>query len=293
MSTRRGPAASGEPPVAILAGSGELPRLLAESLAHDGRPCRVLALRGFADRSTAARADAVVGLLDVGRTLACLASWRPAMVALAGGLQRPSPSAAIDAFSAFRNRGELKAILARGDDGLLRGVIDLLEEQGHRLVGVHDLAPELLARPGPYGTMRPAEPAEAEIALGLRLLADLSAYDIGQAVVVEGERILAVEGLEGTDRMLARATGRRRFWLRAKRPPAGVLVKAPKRGQDLRVDLPAIGPRTVRRAAKAGLAGIAVATGYTLVLNARETAQEADRLGLFVTGVSFGPEPGS
>ena len=103
-----------------------------------------------------------------------------------------------------------------------------------------------------------------------------------------GERILAIEGPEGTDRMLARVRAGRGFW-KLKRPaPDGVLVKMPKRGQDLRVDLPAIGPRTFVRAARAGLRGVAVASGVTLILDRDETVRTADRLGLFLLGVDAG-----
>lgn len=277
------PSATG--PVAILAGSGELPILLADRLGSAGRPHRVLAFRGFCEGALRARADSVVGLLDVRRIEACLTAWRPSAVTLAGGLNRPSAAALVGAFSAFRNRDDVAAIVARGDDNLLRGAVELLESKGFPLVGVRDLAPELLAEAGCYGARRPTPEDERAVALGLRLLDGISAFDIGQAVVVAGERIVAVEGPEGTDRMLARARSLRGARFFGRRTRGGVLVKAPKRGQDLRVDLPAIGPRTVVNAARAGLDGIAVASGLTLVLNRRETATTADRLGLFVIGL--------
>ena len=275
-------------PVAILAGSGALPVLLADRLSAEGRACRILAFRGFADRALRRRADAVVGLLDVRRSAACLEAWQPAAVTLAGGLRRPSAAAAVDAFSAFRNRDELARVLERGDDNLLGAVAALLEERGLRLVGIRDLAPDLLARPGAYGRLRPAPDGEAAIRRGLALLGDLSGYDVGQAVALEGERVLAIEGPEGTDAMLGRVRALRTGWLGRRRGSGGVLVKAPKTGQDLRIDLPAIGPRTVVNAARAGLAGIAVASGLTLVLDVPETVAAADRLGLFLWGIGAG-----
>lgn len=276
-------------PVAIMAGSGELPGLLAERLAASSRPHRILAFRGFCDRALRARADAVVDLLDIRRSIALLESWNPVAVTLAGGLGRPSASVLVGAFSAFRNRDEVAAIVARGDDNVLRGAVELLESRGFPILGVRDLAPDLLARAEPYGGARAGEAQMREIALGFRLLDRLSQFDIGQAVCVAGERILGVEGPEGTDRMLVRVQALRGRRLFRARERGGVLVKAPKRGQDLRVDLPAIGPRTVERASKAGLAGIAVASGLTVVLQRRETEAAADRLGLFVVGIE--PEP--
>jgi DUF1009 family protein len=178
--------------------------------------------------------------------------------------------------------------MGRGDDQLLRGVIQLLEEQGHSVVGVQELAPELLASSGPLGARRPSDEDLRAVQIGLSLLTDISAYDMGQGIVVADERIIAIEGPEGTDRMLARVQDLRRSWRFARPPAAGVLVKMPKVGQDLRVDLPAVGPRTFVRAAKAGLRGVAVASGVTLILDREETVSTADRLGLFLLGVEDG-----
>jgi UDP-2,3-diacylglucosamine hydrolase len=124
--------------------------------------------------------------------------------------------------------------------------------------------------------------------VGLDLLASLSAFDIGQAVIVARKHVLAIEGPEGTDRMLRRVRGLRRSWLgMRRRKEGGVLIKAAKRGQDLRVDMPTIGPRTVFEAARAGLSGIAVGAGSTLVLEQEEALRTADRLGLFLVAVDL------
>ncbi|HEX2727371.1 MAG TPA: UDP-2,3-diacylglucosamine diphosphatase LpxI [Beijerinckiaceae bacterium] len=278
-------------PIAILAGSGQFPVLLAEALRRTGRPCRILAFRGFADAALRKQADVTVDLLDVKRTLACLSEWEPSAVTLAGGVRRPGPAAVLSAFSLLRNRRELMDLMARGDDRLLRGVIDLLEEHGHRVIGVHDLAPELLAEPGVQGVHRPSAEDERTIAVGMGLLRHISRYDVGQAAVLVDERVLAIEGPEGTDRMLARVRRLRRSWFFARTPVAGVLVKSPKQDQDLRVDLPAIGPLTAARAAKAGLRGIAVVSGATLILDRDKTVRAADRLGLFVVAVEPFGEP--
>jgi DUF1009 family protein len=278
-------------PIAILAGSGQFPVLLAETLRRAGRVCRVLAIRGFADAALRQKADATVDLLDVKRTLACLHEWRPSAVTLAGGVQRPRASAVLSAFSLWRNRRELMDLMGRGDDRLLRGVVELLEEHGHCVVGVHDLAPQLLAPAGVLGGRRPAPEDERTIALGMSLLRDISRYDVGQGAVLVDERVMAIEGPEGTDRMLGRVRRLRRSWSFVRAPAAGALVKSPKHGQDLRIDLPAIGPLTAARAAKAGLRGIAVAAGATLILDREETVRAVDRLGLFLVGVASQPGP--
>ncbi len=269
----------------LIAGAGRLPELVADSLRRARRPFRVIALRGFTGQTLRASADATVDLLDLAATLKLLRRWGPAVVVPAGGVSRPSPAAILNAGAALRNRETLRAIAGGGDDRLLRAALALVEEAGHRILGVHEAAPDLLCPEGPIGRRQPDPIAAASIAAGRAVLAALSPFDLGQAVVVAGDRVLAIEGPEGTDRMLARARalGRRPFgWGRAL--PATVLVKAPKVGQDWRIDLPAIGPRTVRNAARAGCVGLALEAGGTLVIDRAATAAEADRLGLFVVG---------
>lgn len=274
----------------LIAGAGRLPELVAESLRRARRPFRVIALRGFTGATLRASADATVDLLDLAATLKLLRRWGPAVVVPAGGVSRPSPAAILNAGAALRNREALRAIAGGGDDRLLRAAVTLVEEEGHRVVGVHEAAPDLLCPEGPIGRRTPDAGAAASIRSGRGVLDALSPYDLGQAVALAGDRILAVEGPEGTDRMLARARvlGRRPFGF-GRAMPATVLVKAPKVGQDRRIDLPAIGPRTVRNAARAGCVGLALEAGGTLIIDRVATAAVADSLGLFVVGYGATP----
>jgi UDP-2,3-diacylglucosamine hydrolase len=273
-------------PLVLVAGAGRLPELVAASLDQAGRPFRVLAIRGFAERAMRARAEATVDLLDIAGILAILKAWGPVSVVPAGGVSRPNPAAILNAAAALRNRDALKAISGGGDDRLLRGALALLEENGHGVVGVHAVAPDLLSPEGVMGRHWPDEAARASIAAGAALLGALSPYDVGQAAVLAGQRALAVEGPEGTDRMLARARTLARRPLGYGRAQAGiVLVKLAKVGQDLRVDLPAIGPRTIANAAAAGCSGLAVQAGFTLIIDRPATIAAADRAGLFLIGL--------
>lgn len=273
-------------PLVLVAGSGRLPEQVAHAFDRAGRAFKVLAFRGFTDRLLRARADATVDLLDIGATLRVLAEWGPATVVPAGSVARPSPAAILNAAAAFRNRTTLRSLTDGGDDRLLRGVLALLEEHGHTVLGVHDVAPDLLSPLGRIGRHAPDATADAAIATGRALLATLGRFDIGQAVVVSADRVLAVEGPEGTDRTLARAraVGRRPFG-HGRPLPGTVLVKCAKESQDLRIDLPAIGPRTLRNAAAAGCAGLAIEAGRTLIVDRPETIAVADRLGLFLVGI--------
>ena len=109
-------------------------------------------------------------------------------------------------------------------------------------------------------------------------------FDAGQAAVVASGRVLAIEAAEGTDAMLARVADMRANGRLRLAGLAGVLVKAPKRGQDLRLDMPAIGPKTIEGAARAQLRGVAVAAGRVLIVERERCAREADAAGLFVVG---------
>jgi hypothetical protein len=161
----------------------------------------------------------------------------------------------------------------------------MLEQDGFRMVGIKDVAPDLLMPEGCVTRRMPDKDAEADIAKGRDVLRALGRFDVGQAVVVIDGHVVGVEDIEGTDGLLARiARLRSEGRLRAKRA-RGVLVKAPKSGQDLRFDLPTVGPQTVEGAAAASLAGIAIVAGDTIAVEPQTMIESADAAGLFVTGL--------
>jgi UDP-2,3-diacylglucosamine hydrolase len=275
-------------PIAVLAGAGQLPIQLVNHLERTGQEVRVLAFRGFAEVELQCRADATVDLLDLKTIMSTLEGWRPQAVSLVGAVRRPGFSALLSAYSLLRNMHEVKEVITRGDDQVLRGAVMLLEERGHRVVGAHELAPDLVASRSLTGKLTPNADDRETIGFGLDLLISLSAFDIGQGAVIARRHVLAIEGPEGTDRMMRRVMKMRQSWFGLRRrEEGGVLIKAAKRGQDLRVDMPTIGPRTVMEAAKAGLSGIAIGAGSTFVLEQEKTLRTADRLGLFLIAVDL------
>lgn len=275
-------------PIAIVAGGGRLPIQLVEHLDKTGQDYRILAFRGFAAPELRRKAHANVDLLDLKTIMSTLDGWKPRAVSLVGAVRRPGFTALLGAYSALRNMQEVKEVIARGDDQVLRGAVMLIEERGHRVVGAHELAPGLVASGNLRGSLAPTEDDRQAIDTGLDLLASLSTFDIGQGAVIARRHVLAIEGPEGTDRMLRRVGGFRQSWFGLRRrKEGGVLIKAAKRGQDLRVDMPTIGPRTVAEAAKAGLSGIAIGAGSTFVLEQEETLRIADRLGVFLIAVDL------
>jgi DUF1009 family protein len=179
-----------------------------------------------------------------------------------------------------------------GDDKLLSGVAGVAESGGLRVVGVKDVAPELFVPEGVLGRHGPSDRDRIDIDRALKLIDALGPFDVGQAVVVANDHVIAVEAAEGTDHMLARISELRRLGRVTSPPGVGVLVKAPKPGQDRRFDLPSIGPRTIELVAKAGLAGLAVAAGSTMVAEPEQTIAAADNEKIFVVGVREGMAAG-
>ena len=185
----------------------------------------------------------------------------------------------------------LRTLVSGGDDALLQVAIGIIEAQGCRVIGAHEVAPGLLAKTGKLGAHSPSQDDIRDIEKAAEAARRLGELDIGQGSVSVGGRVVALEGVEGTDRMLDRVAAlraERRISARRK----GVLVKLCKPQQDMRADLPTIGPSTVENAVKAGLAGIAVEAGRALVLEEQKMIAAADAAGIFVGGIHHGLPPG-
>lgn len=174
----------------------------------------------------------------------------------------------------------------KGDDALLRAVVDMFEREGLRAIGVTDAAPGLLAPPGLMGRVVPNAENQDDIAAAFKIVRAMGALDIGQAAVVCGGLALAVEAAEGTDATIARVGTLPEHLRGTQDKRRGVLVKAPKPIQDRKTDLPVIGVATVKNVATVGLAGIALEAGGALILNRKAVIAEADQLGLFLIGVA-------
>ncbi|MBL8569630.1 MAG: UDP-2,3-diacylglucosamine diphosphatase LpxI [Phreatobacter sp.] len=272
-------------PLGIIAGAGAFPPALARAATARGRPVFGLLLKGIAGRELEAYPHAWVG---IGRFGAILKAARKAGcrdLVLIGSLVRPNLWTTVPDISALKVLPDVVKLYRGGDDHLLRGIAGLFEREGFRLLAAQDVAPELLMPAGVLGRHSPGEADRADIAVALAAIAALGPYDVGQGMVIGGRRIVAVEGAEGTDGMLDHCRQMRDSG-RLKWPPGtGLIVKAPKPGQDRRIDMPAIGPATIEKAAAAGLRGVAVPAGSALVVDMEEVVRRADALGLFVVGL--------
>jgi UDP-2,3-diacylglucosamine hydrolase len=263
----------------ILAGGGDVPARLVAACHEEGREVFVLAFEGQTDPSAVRGAEHAWSRLGAfGSSLQTLRKAGVRDLVMAGPIRRPSMRELrpdLRGLQFFAKAG----IESQGDDGLLRAVISGLEEEGFRLLGIDDVLSGVLAEEGRLGKHAADKQAEIDIARGMEVALALGTVDVGQSVVVQGGIVLGVEAIEGTDRLLARCKDLRRAG------PGGVLVKMKKPGQDSRVDLPTVGPRTVRNAASAGLRGIAFQAGATLVIGRDKMVAAADRAGLFVIGI--------
>jgi DUF1009 family protein len=277
---------SARSPVAIICGGGMLPFAVADAVARQGRTPVLFAIKNHADPArVAAYTHHWVGLGQAGRLRHLLEQAGCRDVVLIGQMIRPRLREILLDWETVRLLPRLAASLRGGDNHLLSAIGRMFEDRGFRLVGAHEVAPEILVPKGVLGRVIPQDRDRADIARGLALLEATAPFDVGQAVVVSNNHVLAVEGIEGTDLLLQRVVDLRRLGRIRTAAGMGVIVKAPKRGQDFRFDLPSIGPSTIEGAAAAGLAGLAVSAGTAIMAEPERMLARANELNVFVAGV--------
>lgn len=270
--------------LAIVAGQGDLPRLLAEECTRRKQDFVVVLFAGFRPDWLADYPICPAEFEKPGKLFKNMRAAGCSHVVFAGAMQRPHLNPLHFDWKFLKIAPSLLPALKSGDDVTLRAITAIFESENLRIVAAHDLLQGLVAVAGVMGQHQPTKADQADITRGFAIVQALGEQDVGQGAVVAQGLCLAVESIQGTDIMLGfvadTATGFRPDPDGAR----GVLCKAPKTGQDWRVDMPAIGPQTLENAAKAGLAGVAVQAGGVLVLGLDETVAKADELGLFLVG---------
>jgi DUF1009 family protein len=267
------------PPVGLIAGAGDLPVKLAAHLGMSGKPVFVVALSGFASPALLARhpgAEAALG--EIGKAIRLLGEAGCREIVFAGAVTKPNMASLKLDMQGVSLLPQLAAAAAKGDDALLRVVLGAFEKAGFSVIGADDVLADLLAPAGAIGGRTPSAADWIDIRAAAAAALDLGARDVGQGAVARDGAVVALEAQDGTDAMLSRLHG----------GAGGVLVKRPKPQQERRIDLPTIGPDTVRNAAAAGLAGVAVEAGGVLVLDRELVVEAADAAGLFVYGFGRG-----
>ena len=272
--------------LAIVAGSGQLPLYVANAAREMGEDPFIVRLRDDSRFDWSGFDNAVISVGDVAGLGRLLRDNRVDRVVLSGAVaRRPEwreirPTVAI----LLKLPSIVKTLLSGGDDAVLQMVIKIIGTLGAKVIGAHEIAPGLLATTGAFGTQKPDEDDLKDIRRAAEAALALGKLDVGQGAVSVGGRIVALEGVEGTDAMLLRVAALRAEGRISPRR-RGVLVKLCKPQQDVRADLPTIGIETVENAQKAGLAGIAVEAGRALVLDRDAMLKAADQAGIFVCGI--------
>jgi DUF1009 family protein len=270
------------PVMGILAGGGPLPSQVAAAARAAGRDVFVVGLEGYADPALLAPyPHAMARLGAAGHILALLRKADVGDLVLVGPVRRPSVFDLRPDAEGVRIMARIGRAAFGGDDGMLAAVVRELAEEGFTVIGAHEILTESLGPRGRLTRTAPDAQAQADIDRGVAVVAALGQVDVGQCCVVQMGIVLAVEAIEGTDAMLARARGL------ARPGPGGVLVKMVKPGQDRRADLPTIGPATVAACAAAGLRGIAFEAGGTMLTDRAATIRDADAAGIFLVGVEL------
>ena len=271
--------------VGIVAGGGAFPGEIAEAARAAGHDVYVLMIAGFAEQALARFPHGMAEIVDPDRVFALLRGANVDVIVFAGGVRRPAASTLFALATSSHKREIVRRLLGGGDDHLLRAVVTMFEEEGFSVVAPETVAPGILIGAGQGGVAPFAPEWHGDLQRARDVLAALSPFDVGQGCVVARGQILAIEGPEGTDAMLERvARMRRRLPFGKPRETGGLLVKAPKRGQERRVDLPAIGPRTFANAARAGLTAVCVAADEVIVIDRPATIASADWHGVALYG---------
>ncbi len=268
------------PKLGILAGSGPLPRKLVELCHQTGRPVFVMAFDGHTDQETVEGVDHAWSRLGAaGTVIKTLKANAVQEMVMIGPIKRPSVKELRPDWRAMQvlARAGMKSL---GDDTLLRGVIDTLEEEGFLFRGVDDFLQDLLMPSGPLGEFGIDDPETvSDVRRGVEVARALGAVDVGQSVVVQDGLVLAVEGIEGTDALILRSRELKREGRGA------VLVKLKKPEQDRRADLPTVGLTTLANAVASGFRGIALEAGGSLLVDREQVVRKANEAGVFVCGI--------
>ncbi len=260
----------------LIAGGGDLPEQLARACEEKGIEVFVIAFEGQTRQSVYEPRMHLMGSLGKsGRTVKFLRKKGVSDLVFIGSMKRPKFSElAPDLYTAsFLAKVGLKSVL--GDDSLLKAIRVQLEKDGFIFHGAQDFMEDLFIGAGPLGQIAPAEQQIRDIEYGFQVSQDHGAQDLGQSVIVKDGQTIAVEDEKGTNALIESCAG-----------SGGILVKSCKPQQDKQLDLPTIGPETVKAAVQAGLIGIAVQAGQVFVLDQKEVISLADENGLFVYGIN-------
>jgi UDP-2,3-diacylglucosamine hydrolase len=270
--------------IGLIAGAGDLPVLLAQHCRDAGIPLHVSRITGMSDKRLASFAGSECALASFGERMKALKADHVGSIVFAGLVARPDFASLKPDWRGALALPRIVAEMGKGDDALLRAVLNEFERDGFKVIGADDILHDLLAPLGLITGAAPTASQQADIERGLDVTAQMGLLDIGQSAVVCEGLVLAVEAQEGTDRMLARVAELNPEIRGTPDKRRGVLVKRAKPQQERRIDLPTIGVRTIEGAAKAGLAGVVVEAGGALIIDKASIIAACQEIGMFLIG---------
>ena len=272
---------SEEKKLGMIAGSGMMPIEIIRHCNDHGVEIFVVGLEPYANDDQLKEAPHILAKMgEAGKIIKAFRSNNVGNIVLAGGIKRPSLKELIPDWEGVKIITKL-AMKKMSDDNMFRAVMDEIEKYGFKIVGIEEVVPEMMFLEGIYGKIKPTDEDMDDIQRGITVAKALGAVDVGQAAVVQEGMVLAVEAIEGTDMMLSRAS------LLKKQGKDPVMVKVLKPGQDMRVDLPAIGLQTIEQLKKYGIKGIAVEAGGILLIERKAVIEMADEAGIFIIGIKI------
>lgn len=267
----------------IIAGGGKIPQILIEHCQKQSRDFVVIAIEGNADKNLIKEGATFpfrwIRIGQAGSGFKYFAEQKVQDVIMIGTIRRPS---FFDLVPDLRTAAFFAKIGAKalGDDGILRALVKEIEAEGMQVKGIHEVMPDLLVKEGFLTKKKPSKQDFVDIKRGVEAAYELGRLDIGQSVIVQQGLVLGVEGIEGTDELIRRCKEYRR------KGGGGVLVKLRKPKQDMRIDLPTIGPKSIERAHESGLEGLAIHAGNGLIVDEEDTISLANKYRMFIIGVN-------
>ena len=258
----------------LIAGQGDLPFLMADALRSQGRECFVLAIKGDTKPELVENLPHEwIEMAEIARTMEIFREHGVSDIVMAGKLSRPPIKALKPPALAAKILKRLGTAFFKGDDALFKAIVSIFEEEGFAILGADEVLKDLLT---PKATLTQTQPADMmQVEHAAEAARNLGARDLGQAIIWQKGTLLAEETVDGTD-VLITQTGK---------ADGAILAKMKKPNQERRVDLPTIGPDTIKALAEYGYAGVVLEAEHSLILHREEVIELADRSGLFVVGI--------
>jgi len=269
------------PKLAIVAGKGDLPKMIIKKCLEQGRGFLVILIKDEPSNVDFLQYNhAIIGFGEISKIIDILKINQIQELVFAGGVKKPSMvGMKVDKKGAIL-ASKIVGNKFFGDNNLLSTIINFFEKEGFNIIGADQVIEDLLAKKGVFGCIKPNTQMVGDIEIGRNALLIMSDLDIGQAIVVQQKQIVGVEAIEGTDNLIKRCQN-----LQFKQGDKAILVKMKKRNQNTKIDLPALGVGTIKNLANSGFAGVAVQENYCLIINCKEVIKLADELGLFIIGI--------